>query len=122
MYGSASLGQIIGGAGLSTVVADHGLQTGMIILVLALGSIMLLPLFLRERAGDSFLSLRLRARDEGETPRSMRALFVDLGRAFARRSPIFGVVWALCSFIVHGALANKALRQAAYGPSGRGRM
>ena len=99
MYGCATLGQIIGGAGLSIVVADYGLQSGMIVLVLGLGSIMVLPLFLRERAGDTFLSLRLRARNAGQAATSTRTLFVDLFRAFARRSPLFGVVWALSIFV-----------------------
>jgi PAT family beta-lactamase induction signal transducer AmpG len=106
MYGSAYLGIAIGGAGLSTVVGQHDLQTAMVYLVLSLAAIMMLPLFLRERAGDSFLSPRLRPRDPSEPPRSTRRVFADLGRAFVRRSPLLGVVWAICIYIGPMALST----------------
>ena len=106
MYGSAYLGIVIGGAGLSTVVGNHGLQAAMSVLALALAAIMMLPLFLRERPGDSFLSARLRPRDEGEPPRSTGKLIKDLGRAFGRRSPLLLGLWALCTFIAPLALST----------------
>lgn len=106
MYGSAYVGIWLGGSVLSTVLARDGLETALLVQMLMLAGIMALPLLLRERAGDSFLALRLRARDENDPKRSMRQLFADLARAFSRRSPVFGVVWAVSIYIGLMALST----------------
>ena len=52
MYGSKYLGGALGGAGLSQVVLATDLRTAIGVQGLILFAILLLPLFLRERAGD----------------------------------------------------------------------
>ena len=106
MYGSAYLGIYLGGAVMSKVLTRYDLQAALLLQVCLLAGIMTLPLFLRERAGDSFLSLRVRPRDPGEPPKSLRTLFADLWRAFARRSPLLGVAWAVVVYIGLMALST----------------
>lgn len=104
MYGSSYLGLFIGGAGLSTVLGTYGLRVALIVQVIALTSIMLLPLLVREQVTDALFALRrheLGARSEG----SMAAVVRDLWRAFARRSPLLGAGLALTVDVGLGALA-----------------
>lgn len=92
MYGGSYLGTILGGAALSTVAGRHGLRAAMLGQAAMLGAIMLLPLLLRERAGDRLLSLRQRARVvEPGRPGLLR----NLARAFGRRSPLVAALLAL---------------------------
>ena len=65
MYGSSYLGTAIGGAGLVQVISYAGLQTALFVQVLLLLGIMLLPLLLRERAGEKLLPFT-RGRDMSE--------------------------------------------------------
>jgi PAT family beta-lactamase induction signal transducer AmpG len=106
MYGSAYVGIYLGGSVMSKVLARYDLQTALLLQVCMLAGIMLLPLLLRERADDSFFSLRARPRDPAEPPKSLRKLFGDLVRAFSRRSPLFGVLWAVCVYVGLMALST----------------
>lgn len=102
MYGGSYLGTMIGGAVLSTVLGRSGLRAAMLGQAAALGAIMLLPLLLRERAGDSLFSLRGRPRgDAASRPRLLR----DLVRAFARRSPLVAAMLALLALAASQAIA-----------------
>lgn len=105
MYGSSYLGMVIGGAGLSTVLGTYGLRGALLAQVLVLAGIMLLPLLLRERAGDRLLSPRTRPRQPGEEGGSMALVLRNLGRAFAGRSPRLGVLLAGSVMIGSGALS-----------------
>jgi PAT family beta-lactamase induction signal transducer AmpG len=93
----------IGGAGLSTVVGYYGLRSAMVVEVLVLTAIMLLPLLLRERAGDSFFSLRSR-KAEVQGTGSMWEVVKNLRMAFSRRSPILGAGLALSSQVGLGVI------------------
>ncbi len=105
MYGSSYLGTIIGGTGLSMVLARDGLRSALLVEVLCLAAIMSLPLLLRERSGDRLISLRSRPREEGRAAGSTRALFANLWRAFARRSPLLGVGLGLTIMLGMSALS-----------------
>ncbi|MCH2153108.1 MAG: MFS transporter [Phycisphaerales bacterium] len=58
MYGSSYAGNALGGAGLGVLAALVSLQFAFLILAICVALIMLLPLLLRERPGDQFLSFR----------------------------------------------------------------
>jgi PAT family beta-lactamase induction signal transducer AmpG len=106
MYGSSYLGMIIGGSGLSIVLARHGLRSALIVEAVCLAAIMMLPLLLRERSGDRLFSFRSRPRDAaGPKAGRTRDLFRDLFRAFARRSPLLGVGMAVTIMIGMSALS-----------------
>jgi len=104
MYGGSYLGTMIGGAGLSTLLGRHGLQAALIGQAAALGTIMLLPLLLRERAADSRFSLRTRP-PEAEAPPARASLLRDLVRAFGRRSPRVAALLSLLVLLGSQAIA-----------------
>jgi PAT family beta-lactamase induction signal transducer AmpG len=103
MYGCSYLGVAIGGAGLSTVVGHFGLHSAMVVQVLCLTGIMLLPLLLREHAGDKLLSLRSR-KAVSHGAGSMWEVMKNLRKAFSRRSPILGAALALSSQVGLGVV------------------
>jgi MFS transporter, PAT family, beta-lactamase induction signal transducer AmpG len=92
MYGATYLGLAIGGAGLSILLGNFGLRTALVAQVVVLVAIMALALAFRERRGDAYLSLGSH-RVEAAAIRSTRALVTNLGRSFARRSPILCALW-----------------------------
>jgi len=98
MYGSSYLGTIVGGAGLGLVLGQFDLRVAMIVQVGLLLTIMLLPLLLRERAGERLLPWskgRTMVPPEDQTATSVRGLFVSLARAFSLRSTLTGAALAL---------------------------
>lgn len=105
MYASSYLGMAFGGAGLSVVLGHHGLRAAMIGQIVALGAIMLLPLLLRERREDARFSLRAYPAAPGAPGTSTLALVRDLGRAFARRSPLVTAALALVALLGVNAIA-----------------
>ncbi|MBV8756184.1 MAG: MFS transporter [Deltaproteobacteria bacterium] len=52
MYGSKFLGGMAGSAGIGIVVAHAGLRAGIVVMVIVLLAIMLVPLFVKERAHE----------------------------------------------------------------------
>lgn len=52
MYGSKYGGGVIGGAGMSAVIAWSGLRTALVMQTIILVAIMMVPLLVRERAGE----------------------------------------------------------------------
>jgi PAT family beta-lactamase induction signal transducer AmpG len=102
MYGGSYLGTILGGAVLSTVAGRHGLRAAMLGQAAMLGAIMLLPLLLREHAGDRLVSLRLRAR---VIVPGRPGLLRNLARAFGRRSPLVAALLSLLVLLGSQAIA-----------------
>lgn len=106
MIGSKYVGTMIGGAALGEVVASAGLPAAFGLQVSILATIILLPLLVRERAGDRLLSWPHCA--PGDAPprggergpaRSLATLFAALARAFALRSPALAGVVAVSASI-----------------------
>lgn len=93
MYGGSYLGVMFGGAVLSTVLGFYGLQAAIVVMVIALGAIMMLPLLLREHSTDTLWSLRARERARETTKKP--GLLRNLVKAFSRRSPLVAALLAL---------------------------
>jgi MFS transporter, PAT family, beta-lactamase induction signal transducer AmpG len=93
MYGGSYVGTMFGGAFLSTLVGDYNLRVALGAQVVALGAIMMLPLLLRERSGDSMFSLRVRARAPQRAGKP--GLLKNLVKAFRRRSPLVAALLAI---------------------------
>ncbi len=118
MYASKYGGTVIGGAGLSAVVAWSGLQAALVLQVVILGAIFLLPLFLRERVGDRFwgwapqveetVARQAKARTSPLVwlKATMVELFGDLAKAFTLRSTLLGAGLALLSHLGTGVLST----------------
>ncbi len=53
MFGSKYLGGALGGGGMASLLSLHGLQSALWVQAGLMGAILLLPLWLRERAGDA---------------------------------------------------------------------
>src|SRR4030042_5498441 len=91
MFAAAYLGIFIGGAGMGLLASYCNLRVAMSAQVAILLGIMLLPLLLRERAGERLLpwtSGRTIVRTGLEPTTSVRALFTRLARAFSLRSTL----------------------------------
>jgi len=98
MYGSKYLGGAIGGAGMATVMASHGLRAALCLQVSVLGLIFLLPLLLRERPGERLLpwsSGQASAVSNAQRAQSVRAVFGGLLRAMSFRSSLLTGLLAL---------------------------
>ena len=93
MYGGSYLGTMFGGAVLSTLVGLYDLQIALAAQAIALATIMMFPLLLRERSTDLLFSLSARERPAGVARPS---LFKNLIKAFSRRSPLLSGVLAFC--------------------------
>jgi len=117
MYGSKYLGGAIGGAGLAAVMASAGIRGAIATQGLLLGLIFLLPLFLKERPGDSLWpwspkpgapppaggvapSARVSAADVVDTRELLRTLLA----VFRLRSNLLGALLAVLSSAGSGAL------------------
>ncbi len=96
MYGSKYGGGAIGGAGLSAVIAWSGLRSALVLQTVLLLAIMLVPLLVRERAGES-----PRGQPLGVVLRS-------LTRAFALRSTLLCGLLMLGQTIAIGLLTTIA--------------
>jgi PAT family beta-lactamase induction signal transducer AmpG len=101
MIGSKYAGSLLGGAVLSEVVGAAGLRAAFTVQVSLLAAIMLLPLLLRERAGERLLPW---SRGAGAAPArgaasSLAEIFAALARAFKLRSPAVAAALALTEAI-----------------------
>lgn len=81
MYACKYGGGILGGFGVAKLIAYTNLDTALVVQTIILGAIMLVPLLVKERAG--------------ETPPRERGLAVALAQAFSLRSPIVAVLLML---------------------------
>ncbi len=108
MYGSSYLGAFIGGAVLGLVMSGCGLRYALLVQVYMLLAIMLLPLYLRERAGEKLLPWtkgRAMAAAIARSVGSIRAVFLSLAKAFSLRSTVMAGIVALYVRIAGGVLA-----------------
>ena len=98
MYGSKYLGGAIGGAGMATVMASHGLRAALLVQVSVLGLIFLLPLLLRERPGERLLPWtagRASPVSHAQRAESVASVFHALLRAMSFRSSLLTAALAL---------------------------
>ena len=107
MYGAKYFGMFLGGAVLSRVLEYGGLSSVFFWQTMMLTGILLLPLLLRERAGERLLpwtrgSVQLKQSEQLSS--SAMLLFRRLARAFSLRSTIFAGIIGLTMFIASGAL------------------
>ena len=107
MYGSKFIGTFIGGAVLSRVLTSEGLSGVFVWQIMILSGIMLLPLLLRERAGERLLpwtkgSIQLKPSEA--LSNSAMILFRRLGKAFSLKSTLIAGAIGLGMFIANGAL------------------
>jgi len=113
MYGSSYGGTFLGGAGLGAVLTCYGsLRVALIVQIVLLASIMLLPLLLRERAGERLLPWtkgRSMAPVRFDSAASLGELFAPLARAFSLRSTVLGAVLALGVKIASGVSVTMAV-------------
>lgn len=104
MYGCSYGGAAIGGAGLGWVMAEAGLLAALTTQVVMVVGIMLIPLLVRERAGEKLLPWtagRAHASVESERARSMGALFQKLAKAFRSRAAwLCGILALVAKFAV----------------------
>lgn len=107
MWGSSFVGIAIGGAGLGTVLARHGVPTAFAVEVSVLFLIALFPLLLREREGERLLPwTRGEAQGTDTEPHgtSLMQILKKLFRAFSARGPAIGALFAGISTLVMGMM------------------
>ncbi|HUT12379.1 MAG TPA: MFS transporter [Thermoguttaceae bacterium] len=107
MFGAKYLGTIIGGFGFGFILEDYDLRTVLIAQVAILLGIMLVPLLVRERAGERLLPWtkgRTMAPAAVRSAASIRRLFMMLVRAFSLRSTLMGAAIALAGYVGVGIL------------------
>ncbi len=113
MYGSSYFGTMLGGAGLGWVFSEYGLRTALITQVGLLLAIMCLPLFLRERPGDSlwprFTPRSLVGGDSLPSSSTSGNVFVNLVRAMTLRSTLLAALLALGTRLGSAALDSIGL-------------
>jgi len=113
MYGSSYGGTFLGGAGLGAVLTWYGsLRMALIVQVGMLSSIMLLPLLVRERAGERLLPWtkgRSMTPVRSDSAASLRELFGPLAKAFSLRSTLLGAALALGVKIASGVSVTMAV-------------
>ena len=103
MFGSSYLGTAVGGAGLGWVIAKHGIGAGIAGQALLIGSVLLIPLFFKERPEISVNQARRPKQQSNKQGHSSNAIQPDkfvtviknLITAFSLRSTILGLVVAL---------------------------
>jgi PAT family beta-lactamase induction signal transducer AmpG len=80
MYGSKYLGGMVGSAGIGTVIGWWGMRAGITVMVIVLLAIMLVPLFVKERA------------HEAKERTSFVQTLVSIPRAFSTRSALIAAL------------------------------
>lgn len=114
MYASKYLGGVIGGAGLGYVIGRAGLSAAFGVQIGILLLISLLPLLLRERAGDRLLPRLGRRPGPAATPPApgdavrhdgMCTLFMNLGRLFTVPAAVAGMLVAVTATASNGILS-----------------
>ena len=102
MFTAKSLGGIVGGAGLGTIIGIVGIKGAFLIQIPILVLIMMVPLFMRERPGEKRFpwdeSEDMEVDDKTEEDEESRDMFVILNNiktAFSVRSAQLGIVVSL---------------------------
>ena len=102
MFTAKSLGGIVGGAGLGTIIGIVGIKGAFLIQIPILVLIMMVPLFMRERPGEKRFpwdeSEDMEVDDKTEEDEESRDIFVILNNiktAFSVRSAQLGIVVSL---------------------------
>ena len=103
MFTAKSLGGVIGGAGLGTIIGIVGIRGAFLIQIPILVVIMLVPLFMRERPGEKrfpwdkgeAVESRGESSDEAEEARDFSVIFANIKTAFSVRSAQLGVAVSL---------------------------
>ena len=99
MFTSKSLGGVIGGAGLGTIIGVVGIRGAFLIQIPILLVIMLVPLFMRERPGEMRFPWEdgevMGDEDEPEEVRDFRVILSNIKMAFSVRSAQLGIAVSL---------------------------
>jgi len=103
MFTAKSLGGVIGGAGLGTIIGIVGIRGAFLIQIPILVVIMLVPLFMRERPGEKrfpwdegeAVESGGESSDETEEARDFSVIFANIKTAFSVRSAQLGVAVSL---------------------------
>ncbi len=111
MYGSKYLGTSVGAAGLGMLVGPMGMPATLLVQAALLGAIMLLPLFIRERAGERLLPWsrgQASPAERAEEVPSLAALWGSLLGAMRLRSSLLAVLVAVLALLPSGLLSPVA--------------
>ena len=99
MFTAKSLGGVIGGAGLGTIIGTVGIKGAFLIQSPILVLIMMVPLFMRERPGEKrFPWDEVEVVEKEDKPillRDFRVILSNIRTAFSVRSAQFGIVVSL---------------------------
>ena len=99
MFTSKSLGGVIGGAGLGTIIGIVGIKGAFLIQIPILLVIMLVPLFMRERPGEKRFPWEdgevVEDEDGPEEERDFRVILNNIKMAFSVRSAQLGIALSL---------------------------
>ncbi len=103
MFTAKSLGGVIGGAGLGTIIGIVGIRGAFLIQIPILVVIMLVPLFMRERPGEKrfpwdegeAVEAEGQSGEEAEESRDFSVIFANIKTAFSVRSAQLGVAVSL---------------------------
>jgi PAT family beta-lactamase induction signal transducer AmpG len=102
------MGNALGGAGMGTIVASTNLRVGFLVIAMTVACVMVLPLLLRERAGERRLPWT-RGEASPQAPalaHSARTVLYRLMRAFMLRSTVALAVVTLLLSIPGGFLTG----------------
>ncbi|MDB4758356.1 MFS transporter [Candidatus Poseidoniaceae archaeon] len=99
MFTAKSLGGIIGGAGLGTIIGVVGIRGAFLIQIPILVAIMMVPLFMRERPGEKRFPWdegdAVGKVDDAEEVRDFSVILGNIRTAFSVRSAQLGIVVSL---------------------------
>ena len=103
MFTAKSLGGVIGGAGLGTIIGTVGIKGAFLIQIPILVLIMMVPLFMRERPGEKrfpwdeaeVVEKEEKPDEEGQGVRDFAVILSNIRTAFSVRSAQLGIVVSL---------------------------
>ena len=103
MFTAKSLGGVIGGAGLGTIIGTVGIKGAFLIQIPILVIIMMVPLFMRERPGEKrfpwdeaeVVEKEEKPDEEGQEVRDFAVILSNIRTAFSVRSAQLGIVVSL---------------------------
>jgi PAT family beta-lactamase induction signal transducer AmpG len=103
MFTAKSLGGVIGGAGLGTIIGTVGIKGAFLIQIPILVLIMMVPLFMRERPGEKrfpwdeaeVVEMEEMPDEEGQEVRDFAVILSNIRTAFSVRSAQLGIVVSL---------------------------
>ena len=99
MFTAKSVGGIIGGAGLGTIIGFVGIKGAILLQIPILVIIMMVPLFMTERPGEKLFPWSEdnddETEEEEEDSRSLKEIFSNVKTAFSLRSTQLGIALSL---------------------------